>query len=246
MIALGIIGGLIALIIVSMLFSVRVYIKYSGDFSAKAKYLFFTVFDTRKPPKPKKKKSKSKKKRQLKKARKSQKKAKRQAAKSQKQVLQSGQKESFVSRVAADSGLDEFANDVKKANGRSFDFEMFKLIYDSAKSPVKRLVQRMRFTNVRFNCVVGGDDAAKIALTYGFQTAATSNFLAWVDTIATLKVKEVDIKADFTKEKTDMHMECRVKLRIISAVACLIGYTLNTVRNKNKSPTKSKSIRRKT
>ncbi|MCL1789107.1 MAG: hypothetical protein FWG33_01985, partial [Oscillospiraceae bacterium] len=77
-----------------------------------------------------------------------------------------------------------------------------------------------------------GEDAAKIALNYGFQSAAISGGLSWLNEIVTLKIKNVDITADFEKEKTDIRMKCKIKLSVISAVAFFVRYLINSAKNK--------------
>jgi hypothetical protein len=176
-----------------------------------------SLYDSDKPKKPKKLKK-------MKKSKKSKKSKKKRNPKKSK-------KKSFVEKIKKESGIEQLSDDVQQAskstNAASFDFEMFKLIYDSAKSPVKRLIQKLRVERLQINCVIGGDNAAKTALTYGFQSAAISAFLAWANEIVTLKTKEVNVSADFAKNKTDLQFKCRVKLRVWAAVVCLIKYVKN-------------------
>jgi len=212
-IILAIIGGLIALIAIALSFSISADIEYKGDFSEKVKYLFITLYNSDKPKKSKKKKKTKKKKlKKIKKAKKS------------------NQKKTLIEQAADNSGLSQVADDISKANKQNFDFEMIKLIYDSAKSPVKRLVRKLRITNLRINFTIGGEDAAKTALTYGLQSAATSAFLAWLNATVKLKVKEVNITADFMKDESDLRLKCKIKLRLFPALICLIRYAINTAK----------------
>ena len=221
-IILGIVGGLLLLIAIALSLSVRADIEYKGDFTVKVKYLFFTLYDSRKPKSRKKSKKKSKKKVK-------QKPKNVVAKKSKKQ--QPPPRSTFAEKVAKESGIDEIAQDIKKANSRSFDFEMLKLIYDSAKTPIKRLISKFRVSKLHLDCTVGGEDAAKTALAYGFQSAAISGFLTWINEVLSLKVKRVNVIADFDQDKTTIYMKCRVKIRVGAAAACLLGYMVNTVRN---------------
>ncbi|MCL1904155.1 MAG: hypothetical protein FWF94_07045 [Oscillospiraceae bacterium] len=207
MTVLYIIIAVLLFIGVLLFFSVIAYIDYGDDFSVKVKYLFITLYDSKKPKKQKKKKHK-----------------KRETNKNKKQ------KKSFAKKLSEGSGIDELAEDVKEGNKRGFDFEMYMLIYDAAKAPIKRLIQKLRVVNLRLNCVIGGDDAAKVALNYGLQSAAVSGGLAWLNQILKLKIKEVNVTADFAKEKTDIQMECRIKLRVISAVVFFIKYLANAAK----------------
>ncbi|MCL2071578.1 MAG: hypothetical protein FWH07_05010 [Oscillospiraceae bacterium] len=225
MVVLYIFISLVLLIAILLLFSVTADIKYNGNFSVKAKYLFITLYDSKKT-KPEKKKPKKKDKKDKKKNKNKIKLLNNEKTKSKNKT--------FGEKVAEDSGIGAIAEDVKKGNKLGFDFEMFKLIYDSVKYPVKRLIRKLRVVNFRLNCVIGGEDAAKVALNYGVQSAVISGGLSWLDEIITLKVKEANITADFTKEQTELQMKCRVKLRLMSAAVFLVRYMLNTVRNNKK------------
>ena len=219
-IILGIVGGLMLIAVFLLTCSVRAYVEYNGDYKVKVKYLFLTLH----PKKSKKAKKKSAKK-------------KRQIAK---EVVKSP--ESLTSRIAKESGLDKMAYDISKANKRSFDFEMYKLIYDTAKPSIRRLVGNIRIDGFKLICVIGGDDAAKVALSYGFQSAAISSALAWLNEILTLKVKKLSVTADFSKEESDIYAKLCMKIRAGAILLCLSEYIMKTAKNeKNKAnPKKQK------
>ncbi|MCL2036334.1 MAG: DUF2953 domain-containing protein [Oscillospiraceae bacterium] len=212
----GTIVGLLLLVLILSLFSLTAKIEYRNDFSVKVKYLFITLHDS---AKPKKKKRVKKKRKKIKKSKKN------------KKSNKSNTEQTFTEKLAQESGIDKLAYDISKANSRSFDFEMFRLVYDSAKPALKKLIRRIRIDNLRFNCVIGGDDAAKVALNYGFQSAAVSSTLAWLNETLSLKVKQIKVTADFEKEETEMHLYCRARIRVLSAAMCLLQYVLNTVKN---------------
>jgi len=219
-IILSIIGGLLLITLFLLCCSIIAYVDYKDEFTVKVKYLFLTLY----PTKPKKtKKTKTKKPKKIK-------------AKKPKKIAQT--EKSFPQKVAKESGMAAFAKDLRKANKRSFDFEMFKLIYDSAKPAMRKLVGKTRVTNLQLNCIIGGDDAAKIALTYGFQSAAISGGLAWLNEVLTLKVKKVNVTADFAKPETELTMKCRVKIRAGAALMCLLQYIINTAKSQSKQPIK--------
>jgi hypothetical protein len=222
-VVIGIVGGLTLLITIMLSSSVVAKIEYHGDFTLKAKYLGFTIYDSRK-------KHKSKKKRKARQAKQVESKA--------------APKQSFADKVAEQSGINQTLDDVKKANKRSFDLEMYKLIYDSAKLPIKHMVRKTRVTNLRLNCVIGGDDAFRIAINYGLQSAAVSAGLAWLNQILILKIKKVNVAADFESSKTKIDMSCRAKFKVGTAVFCTLKFVMNTAKNnkqKKIEPKKSNS-----
>jgi hypothetical protein len=220
---------------VVLLSSVVAKIEYNGEFSVKVKFMLFTVFDTNKPNKPRRKKRRKKMLRKAKKRLKS-----RHGSDESKKPEESKDKQTLVEKVGEQSGLAQIVDDAKKAKAHkqsaaNFDFDMFKLIYDSAKLPVKHMVSRVRVSGLQLECIVGGSDAFKTAMSYGVQSALLSGGLAWLDTILKLKTKKFSVTADFDKEKTEIYLKCKSKLRLGTAVACIIRYTLNSAKKPKKS-----------
>jgi len=103
--------------------------------------------------------------------------------------------------------------------------------YKNAKAPVKRLIKKTRVTGFRLNFVIGGEDAAAIALNYGLQTALVNGLLAWLKEAVILEIKEVRIKADFTREESERRFKCRVKLSVFTAIVCLLQYIGASAKN---------------
>jgi hypothetical protein len=238
----GIVGGGVLLNVILLAASVTAKIEYHGDFSLKAKYLGITVFDTdeaetylkffqsvkgKKPvkasvrsadsedsePPPPEEDSED-------------------TEDTEQTPTDSAQKQppSFMSQIAEQSGFSQLSKDVLKANKRSFDFEVYKLIYDSSKYPVKHIVRKTKITHLRLNCVIASSDAFKTAMIYGFQSAAISGALTWLGSILTLKVKKVSVTADFNKEKAEIDMKCRVKFRVGTVVFCLLKIAVKVIR----------------
>ncbi|MCL1881155.1 MAG: hypothetical protein FWF76_03160 [Oscillospiraceae bacterium] len=241
-IVIATVGGFTLLIIILLFASIKAQVEYHGDFSARVKYLGICVYDSNKSKKKSAKKAKrdaKRERRKVKKARRKVRKAQRKLAKlksNQPEQLRQGaekgskerQSSTFAQKVSKQSGFSKIVDDVSKANSRSFDFEMFKLIYDSSKKPVKRLISKMKISRLEFDCMVAGDDAFKVALSYGAQSVAISGGLAWLDSILKLKVKRVNVVANFEKTETEIHMKFIAKLKVKTVVFCLIRYIVNT------------------
>ncbi|MCL1831673.1 MAG: hypothetical protein FWG45_02030 [Oscillospiraceae bacterium] len=195
------VGIPVLLLVVILSASVKAKVTYSGDFRVKVKYLGLTVFDSDTPPKPEKRKPKRSK-----------------HEPSPPERSQSQPEPSLTQRLSERSGVTQLAQDVSQANSRSFDFEMFKVIYDSMTTPLKRVAGKVKVRGLRLSCIVGGDDAFTIALTYGAQSAAISALLTWLNQILSLKVKQVTVAADFDSEKTQINMKFKAKLRVGTVV----------------------------
>jgi hypothetical protein len=238
-IVLGVIGGLILLSAVVLMSSVVAKIEYCGDFALRIKFWGITVFDTGKLHRYVNRFEKFQRKRAWKNSRK----IKRQVTKEKKRVEKAAKRgkpskkpqpdmkknQSLIARIAEESGLAQVTEDIKDANKRSFDFEMLKLFYDSMFSPLKRIVGKIRVTGLQLNCVVGGSDAMKIALSYGLQSAAISSGLEWLNTILVLRAKQISVTADFAAEKTSLTMKCTVKIRIGVAVFYVLKVSVKTL-----------------
>jgi len=105
--------------------------------------------------------------------------------------------------------------------------------YNNAKTPLKRLINKTRVTGFNLVSVIGGDDAATIALTYGLQSAAINGFVAWLKETVILDIKKVSVTADFTKEESETRFKCKVKIRVFTALMCLIQYVNSSAKNKS-------------
>jgi len=222
-IILAVIGGLTVIIAVLMMCFIKADIEYKGDFTVKARYLFITLY-----PRPEKSKKKKK----------SAKPAK--LAKQKKQSKPAKQKKQSKTSVASEvkSQVGTLADDLKQANKRSIDWEMSKILLVSSFTPIKRFVRKLRVERVRINCVIGGDDAAKVALTYGLQSAVISSFLAWLKETVRLKTDEVNITADFMREETVQHIRFRVRVRVATVVGALIKFAIDVAKKKAKKKSK--------
>ena len=105
------------------------------------------------------------------------------------------------------------------------DLDMIINCVNAAKPHVKKLFKKIRIYDVFAEIVVGGDDAAKTALSYGTHCAAINGFIAFLKNNVSFTAKKIDIKADFELEKTDYYIYGKVKVRLSTLLSCLIwGY----------------------
>jgi len=100
--------------------------------------------------------------------------------------------------------------------------DMIKDYIESASPPVKRLFKKIRIRDVYIDWVVGSGDAAVTALKYGGVCAALYPAFEWIDTYLDAKIKEINIEADFDAEKDDIFAYITLKLRISTALGCVI------------------------
>ena len=70
------------------------------------------------------------------------------------------------------------------------------------------------------NPSVGGEDAAKTAISFGATNFAVGSALGWLDTFFTLKKPDyINITADFASEETKIDCYCEIKLVLAAGIA---------------------------
>ncbi|MGI5958837.1 MAG: hypothetical protein ACOX60_05425 [Massiliimalia sp.] len=88
------------------------------------------------------------------------------------------------------------------------------------------LLRHLRFTSVFVWMRVGKEDADETALSYAKTYSAVSGILAVLSSYCTVKIKQVDISADFVRGTTSQDISFKIKLRlgvIVWALLCMIG-----------------------
>ncbi|MCL2633302.1 MAG: DUF2953 domain-containing protein [Oscillospiraceae bacterium] len=227
-IILIIFGGLTLIIAFLCMLSVRAYIEYKDkQFTATVKYLFITVYPRpEKPEKPQKKQKKQK-------IKKTKKQIKQQPAPDNLETPQPDTPQKPASPT--EESAKKLVKDVKDANKNKLDLEMIMLLIDSAASPFKKLLHKTRVHNFEVSFIIGGDDAAKIAISYGIHSAAVGVFMVWLREAVRLKVKEVSVTADFNREETMQYFRCVVKIRLFTALVALAHFGIKVYKEKKSS-----------
>ena len=112
-------------------------------------------------------------------------------------------KESFMSKLGLSGDISETIE---------FVIQLIK----SASKPVKRLISHIKVNKFTLLITVGGEDAAQTA-NWIVYTAIAVLYEA-----VKLDVKKIDITADFNSGKTEYELLCKVKLRLGTALCCII------------------------
>lgn len=259
-------GAVLLLIVILIITtSVTVKLKYDGEAEVKVKYLFFTVVRTPESPskirKKKRKKEKEAKKRlkELKKReklRRKQRKAAHLKTDVRKPPRDEASKENTAFSAEKSDGESEGKDAQKsedknkkaenakdkneKANKKAkVDLETAIRIFNSAKPHVKKLFKKIRITDVLADIVVGGDDAAKTAISYGVHCGAIYGLIEFLKRSITFKAEKITIKADFNLPKTDYYARATVKLRLSTLIGCLLWGFLAVTKELNKGNSQS-------
>lgn len=229
-------GSIVLLILIVLWQSITVTFVYEKELDLKVKFLGFTVYDINAEPK-KKKEKKQKKKKPVKEEQKSETTAV--TEESTQADLPVEEKEEAKQEAPADNG-----KKAKKPKKKlDLDLEMIMDYVRSAAPPLKRLFKKIRWYDIYVDWVVGSDDAAKTAITYGSVCAFLYPLFEWLTTYFTARVKEVNVEADFSKEESDIFAYFVLKLRLSTALACVIWLAvrvLKTYLKYNQQPTPAK------
>ncbi len=188
-------GCIVLFLIILFRQSVTVTVDYENKLDLKVKFLFFTIY----PTKPKKQKKVKKKKEKEEKAEPPPEAPPEQTSEEKKEEKPEKKKKKF-----------------------SIDIEMIMDYVESAWPPIKKLFKKIRWYDVYVDWVVASDDAAKTALMYGSICSFLYPFFKWLTTYFTAHVKEVNIEPDFSREKQDIFIYFVLKLRLSTALACVI------------------------
>lgn len=238
-------GGIVLLIVLLLWQSVKATLCYeNGMIDLKVKFLFLTLFPL-KPKRPKKNGQKANRKAQ-------------QTEPDTSTAAESGSGEtSSVTENAHQSEVKQkekkeknASNPIKQGKSLDFDLEMIMDFVRSASPPVKRLFKKIRVQNLYIDYVVGTDDAAKTAIKYGTVCAALYPLIEWLTTYFSVQAREVNIEADFSRDKDDAFAYCEVKLRVGTALGCALWLGVRVLKiymkyNKNSRPKTPAKARKK-
>ena len=87
--------------------------------------------------------------------------------------------------------------------------EVAKLAVNSVGKPLKKIIKRTIIDHLSIDISVGGEDAAKTAISFGTTNFAVGSALGWLDTFFTLKKPDcINITADFASEETKIDCYC--------------------------------------
>ncbi len=220
-------GGIVLLIAIILTLSISFEINFENEIDYKIRYAFFSLFP-KKAKKTKLKKNKSKTISMNKEV-------------SIKEPNEKPKPESIPTDKISTGATQSKPEKVKK----KLDVVLIRSMIDSLHDPLKRLVKKIRINEIYIDSVVGGEDAAKVAMNYGMQNAAVHGLLAWLDSVARITVKEVKIEADFFREESDLFFHCKVKIRVSTLLLCVISFMKKYAANSNnQSKIKSRAPKR--
>jgi hypothetical protein len=202
MTALIIIGAVVLLIAVFLSLPLVFVIDYEKEAEIKMRLLFFNLFEEKEPKKQKRRKR-----------------AKKKLVKYKKAKIAHVQRSSSDITPAVPKKEKSITKDIP-----DLDIKMLKMLIGSMSHPIKRLIKKIKITELYIDSVVGGEDAAKAALSFGVQNAAIYSAVAWLDSISNVKTERINIQADFLREDSEFAMHCKVKIKSGTVLVCLLAF----------------------
>ena len=146
----------------------------------------------------------------------------------------------FLKGEKADKKTKENDNRFKKLFKEKGFVEAFKELCFYTKIFLEKLVyilKRINFKIVNLKITVGEKDAAKTAISYGVVSSAAYYVLGFLDSNANLKMKNVDVSADFNSGKTECEFKLKASLKPIFAIIAAFSLLKTIMELKNKELT---------
>lgn len=135
-----------------------------------------------------------------------------------------------VGKKADNNGNNGLLSKLGLSGDISETIEFIKQLILSASKPVKRLIGHIRVSNFYLFITASGEDAAQAAMNYGKINWLVHTALAVLYNTVKLNVKKIDITADFTSGKTEYELSCKVKLRLGTAIGCVLWFLFRTAK----------------
>ena len=113
----------------------------------------------------------------------------------------------------------------------------------------KKLLKKIRFTNIEADVTVGKEDACEAAIWYGKVQGILFGFFGLLSCIFTVKLKKVDVHCKFNEKITDGEISLKVKVRpsTMIHIAFCLGFNMLRIwlRQRRERKRRIKAIRKK-
>lgn len=132
----------------------------------------------------------------------------------------------------ASEGLKQKLKDKTKQKPKGFS-ETVHMVLDIVKAvfePSVFALKHLRFTAINIRMSVGDEDAHATAMKYAKLGIAIKTTIGFLSSLVKVKVKRVNISADFTADKTSQQIFFKVKLRGHIILFAAVGMLVNIVK----------------
>lgn len=215
MLALWIILGILALVVLLLVLPLQIFLKYTPErgLQYRIKYCFWTLTDSAKNEEASKK---------------SRKKPAEQEKSKKTKKSKSKDRSGAVSFLLSFLGLDDVSSAAKAKQSISENglLETIGSVFTAVKNLFSRLfglVSKGVFRKFDLSITVGDSDAADAALRYGTICAAVYPLLTLLDSSMKFRSRNVDIRCDDTQETTTAQFDGRLTYRPYSILGFAFG-----------------------
>lgn len=113
----------------------------------------------------------------------------------------------------------------------------------------KKLLKKIRFTNITADVTVGKEDACEAAVWYGKVQGIIFGVVGWLSNIFTVKLKRIDVHCKFNEKITDGEIYLKVKVRpstMIHIAVCVgVNFLRIFLRQRRERKRRIKALRKK-
>ena len=243
---------ILLIIVLALMLSVTVNVHLNDETRIKIRYAGITIFSVS-PEDEKHKKQKKSKEKQKKSPDDKSDNISADKANGSSDISKESKKTHKVGKKADNNGNNGLLSKLGLSGDISETIEFVKQLVESASKPIKRLISHIRVSNFYLFITASGEDAAQAAMNYGKINWLVHTALAVLYNTVKLNVKKIDITADFTSGKTEYELSCKVKLRLGTAIGCVLWFLFRTAKlylkinskNANKTATAERNTKPK-
>ena len=226
---------ILLIIVLALMLSVTVNVHLNDETRIKIRYAGITIFSVSPEDEKHKKQKKSKEKQKKSPDDKNEKPVQNtentaDKANGSSDISKESKKTHKVGKKADNNGDDGLLSKLGLSGDTGETIEFVKQLISSASKPVKRLIGHIRVSNFYLFITASGEDAAQAAMNYGKINWLVHTALAVLYNTVKLNVKKIDITADFTSGKTEYELSCKVKLRLGTAIGCVLWLLFRTAK----------------
>lgn len=130
----------------------------------------------------------------------------------------------------------------EKKQPQKFTFEqlrnfldIFERFRDDGQKALLKVKKKARIDIIKINLTIGGEDAARVAITYGEACAIILPAVSALELFVKIKKKQISINADFNGA-VNVDFDCRASMRLGSLLALGITNTVKILVSLIKNP----------
>lgn len=135
---------------------------------------------------------------------------------------------------------EDIKDDKNKSKFESYKgkWNIIKIYLPMGKKYFKKIIKKIKVTDVEIDITVSDSDAYDCALNYGKMNILVYNILGALSKLFFVKLKRINISCDFDKGKSEYYFSAKIKMRLgsilVIAVSIFINYIYTTYKFKKR------------